>query len=183
VPICLRGDLVAEVEDFERQLAVVVAGPDDGRMVGTKLSEKRLAEAITALEEQMRESTVVFRLRALTPARWAALTAEHPPRKGEDGNVDDRDYIGVNKDTFFPELVRQSVVAPVLDDADWAILFGEVEPGPADGEDTDSGAGGHGLTDGQFDALCGAAWALNKRTVDVPFSLAASRILRKPEPE
>src|SRR5690606_31840899 len=74
--------------------------------------------------------------------------------------VDERDkYIGVNTDTFFPALIRRSTVEPELDDEDWDLLLNER------------------LTSRQFDDLANAAGSLNRRGVDVAFSLAASRIL------
>lgn len=168
VPLCLRGDLVAVHEGLERDLAEVIVGPQDDRLTGANVKAKRIGAQIEKLEKQMRDSTLVLRLRALSPSRWAELTAEHPPRKADDGTVNDRDVIGVNSSTFFDALIRESVVEPVLDDEDWDLLLGEGE---------------HGLTEGQHDTLSGAAWTLNKRDVDVPFSRAASRLSRKPVSE
>lgn len=182
VPICLRGDLVAQFEELDRQLAEAAtrsaAKPNDTRLANPAVAEgQRLAEAMLALQDQMRSSTVMFRLRALAPKRWQELTAEHPPRKGDDGKVHEEDQTGVNMATFFEPLLRESVVDPVLDDDDWVLLYGRDEPDPNDPD-----AGHHGLSDAQFDLLSGAAWSLNRRVVDVPFSSAASRILRNSEP-
>jgi len=49
-------------------------------------------------------------------------------------------------------------------------------------DDEDWAALDQSLTSRQFDDLSDAAWSLNRREVDVPFSRAASRILRS-EPE
>lgn len=169
VPVCLRGDLQAEFEDLERALAELNAAraPADTRLSGHRPG-RDIAEAIEALREAMRSATVVFRLRALSPRAWDDLVAAHPPRKTEDGGVDPRDYSGVNVDTFFPPLVRACVIYPGLDDQDWETLLG-------DGE--------HGLSNRQFDELAGAAWTVNKGSVDVPFSRAASRLIQGSEPE
>ncbi|MEU4782841.1 hypothetical protein [Micromonospora sp. NPDC023633] len=158
VPICLRGDLVAEFEDLERQLedelrtpAVSLEGDGSGA----------IADRMEALRAEMQAHTYPFRLRAMARPAWRAFVAAHPPRKDDAGEVDERDrIIGVNIETFYPALVRASVVDPQLDDAQWARLLDEV------------------LTDRQFDELANAAWGLNRREVDVPFSPAASRMTR-----
>lgn len=164
VPICLRADLVAEIEAAERDLTEAQRAPRDSLAAGSRVRE--LAERIEALRERMQEHTISFRLRALPRPRWRELIAEHPPRKGEDGSVDERDkYIGVDTSTFYEAMIRACVVEPELDDDDWRILL----------EDS--------LTDRQFDELATAAWALNRHEVDIPFSLAASRVIRSSEPE
>lgn len=177
VPICLRGDLAAELALLERQLAdataaAVAAKPvqDDRLNTPRDPRQQELAERIIALQQEMAASTVQFRLRALAPRRWHDLVAEHPPRKAADGSVDDRDRSGFHADTFWPALVRESVVAPVIDGDTWTLLL----------EGDEDGAG---LSDGQYDALCTAAWNLNRRQVDVPFSRAASAILRSSSPK
>jgi hypothetical protein len=179
VPICLRGDLVAEFEDLERQLEDDVnrATPLDKRL-GQTPPGHATAEKMLALREQMGASTVVFRLRALAPSRWAELRAEHPPRKAEDGSELDADSLGINIETFFKPLVRESVVYPVLTDTAWSMLLGEEDDDPDDPD-----AGTRGLSNRQFEDLSGAAWVLNRAEVSIPFSRAASRILASLEPE
>lgn len=160
VPICLRGDLTAEFEELERQLEDAQRNPHASLedVAGTA----GIAERMEELREDMIAHTYQFRLRAMTRPRWRTFIAEHPPRKDEEsGEVDERDrYVGVNTDTFYPALVRASVVDPQLDDAEWSLLLDQA------------------LTDRQFDTLSSAAWGLNRRDVDVPFSLAASRMTR-----
>ncbi|MCX4470446.1 hypothetical protein OOK41_09020 [Micromonospora sp. NBC_01655] len=157
VPVCLRGDLTAEFEDLERQL-------DDAlRTLTTSIEgdgSAAIAECMEALREQMAAHTYQFRLRAMTRPRWHQFIGEHPPRK--DGNeIDARDRVrGVNIETFFPALVRESVIDPVLDEQEWTLLLDEA------------------LTDRQFDELASAAWDLNRGGVDIPFSPVASRMTR-----
>lgn len=163
VPVCLHADLVAEMEQAERDLTDAQRQPADSLAAGGKARE--IAERIETLRQQMVDHTVEFVLRAMPRPEWKAFVAEHPPRKDDKGEVDERDrYTGINSETFYDALVRRSVVEPELDDEDWSLLLGEK------------------LTDRQFDTLADAAWALNRRDVDVPFSLAASRILRTSEP-
>ncbi|MGC5033082.1 hypothetical protein [Micromonospora sp. DT229] len=157
VPICLRGDLVAEFEDLERQLTEALQASTDSL---EKAAPEGIAERMEQLRQEMRDETEIFRLRAMPRPRWRAFIAEHPPRKGEDGEVDERDRAtGVNMDTFYEALIQESVIAPVIDAEDWPVLI-------------------EALTSRQFDELADAAWGLNRREVDIPFSPAASRMIR-----
>ncbi|HEY9414675.1 MAG TPA: hypothetical protein VIQ30_07955 [Pseudonocardia sp.] len=157
VPICLRGDLTAEFENLDQQLEEALRTP------ATSLEgdgSAAIAEQIEALRAEMQAHTYRFRLRAMPHPRWREFCAEHPPRKDDDEKIDERDrLLGVNTETFWPALVRRSVVDPELSDTEWATL-------------------GEALTDRQFSDLADAAWALNRRDVDVPFSPAASRMTR-----
>jgi hypothetical protein len=158
VPICLRGDLVAEWEAAERDLERAQKQRSDSKEGGADVSA--LIERIEQLQAEMSEHTDNFRLRALPRHRFRELVLAHPPRvDGDDGELRREDrQLGVNRDTFFPELIRASVVEPVLDDADWDALIG------------DDGI----LTDRQFGDLEDAAWFLNRGEVAVPFSHVAS---------
>lgn len=163
VPVCMHADLTAEHEDLERQLDKALTAPRDSLAAGSNATE--LSEKIQALEEQMQAHTVTFKLQALRRPKWKALVDDYPPRRADDGTVDERDkYIGVGPD-FFPAMIRACAVEPELPDEVWQLLFEEK------------------LTDRQFDELSNAAWALNRRDVDVPFSRAASRIRENSEPE
>ncbi|WP_329013239.1 hypothetical protein OG271_04040 [Micromonospora rifamycinica] len=158
VPICLRGDLTAEFEALERQLDEALRKPADS-LAGD--GSGGIAEQMETLRAEMQQHTYPVRLRAMTRPAWRQFVADHPPRKGDDGEVDERDRVrGVNVDTFFAALVRTSIVDPPLDDAQWERLNDEV------------------LTDYQFGELSSAAWALNRGEVDIPFSPAASRMTR-----
>ncbi|MFL6138799.1 MAG: hypothetical protein ACJ74O_13500 [Frankiaceae bacterium] len=153
VPICLRGDLQARFELAERQLA-------DGQRQGGSDSlasgadARRIAEQIEALSGEMTAATVTFTLRAMPRPDWRAFVAKHPPRDG----VKEDAALGLNNDTFWDALIRDSVIDPQLDDARWAKLA------PV-------------LTDGQYDRLTDAAWALNRRDVVPPRSRAASAVI------
>lgn len=158
VPTCLRGDLAAEHEWLNDQLELLEKKAVDS-LAGNGGAE--LAEQITALEDEMRESTYPIRLRALPKPEFRALMAEYPPPVDADGkqtNELDRFY-GFDTDNGFETLVRRSVVDPEMDDAEFAALVGK-------------------LTTNQFDSLAVVAWQLNKGDIDVPFSRAASRLNR-----
>lgn len=160
VPICMRADLEAEVTELERQIvqlqtqAQVEATSLAGPQRPPELLE--LARQQEALREQMREATIPFRLRALPPRRWTELLAKFPPRKGNKN--DERN--GVNVDEHAEVMVRECLVFPKLSDSQWMHLL------------TDA------LSDGSWNKLVQAAWNVNQRDADVPFSLAGWQILR-----
>ena len=175
VPICLRGDLQAQFEQAERDLAEAQRRPVDS-LAGT--GTRAIAERIEALREQMQEHTVDFRLRALHRHAWKALRDKHPPRRKDDGSLDERDaFVGANLDTLFEELIRVSLVEPELDDDDWRTLLGDSDEErrrcEAEGLPVEEGT----LTDRQWNQLADAAWTLNRGEVSVPFSRAASKIM------
>ncbi len=165
VEICLRGDLVGEIERLDRELVGASKAPSSGMEDGANLRE--IAERIEALREEMAadDNSHTFVLRALPGPKYRALKAEHPPRLDDDGRVDDRDRIlGANIDTLAEPLVRASIVDPVLDDATWEQVNNQ-------------------LTDGQFDQLVLTALSVNGGGVSIPFSRAASLVMRSTAPE
>jgi hypothetical protein len=153
VPICLRGDLQARFEELERQLVAAQRDTSDSLAAGSRPRE--LAEQIEALRREMADHTVTFTLRAVPRRAWTKLVADHPPR--EDNQVDR--VLGVNEETFISVLIREATVDPELTDDQWDLLDEK-------------------LTEFQWQKLFNAAWSLNARDVDVPFSHAASTILR-----
>lgn len=160
VEICLHPDLMAELQDLERQLEEADARHrSSGSLAGGDRVE--IAQKMEAVRERMKAHTVKFRLRAVPRRRWTALVAEHPPRPGVERDT----VMGLNEETFFEAMVRECTVEPDLDDKDWATLLDEA------------------LSDAQWGVLTNAAWAVNARDVDVPFSRAASRILQTSAPE
>lgn len=181
VPVCLRGDLTAEFEDLERQLAEAQRTPSLS-LEGDGSAD--LAARIEALRAEMREHTEDFVLRAKPRQEWRAFLAAYPPRQDAEGNIDERDRGAIiNMGTFWHALIRESVVSPELDDEDWRLLLGDDEEERERREKAGEPVEGGKLTDRQFEQLTDTAWALNRRDVDVPFSLAASRMMRSSSPE
>lgn len=109
------------------------------------------------LHEALKKYVKIFILRALPSTDWNRLMEQHPPRKNAStGKLDERDAEGFNSSTYFPELVRRSIVShDMLDDGRWAKF-----------NDT--------ISDAQFDRLVKAAVEVNRRDEDIPFSLLAS---------
>jgi hypothetical protein len=165
VEVCLRAKLVAEFEDLERRLKVVIQDRD-GDEFGGSGEATRLARRMEELREEMRQGTAVFWLRSIGPIRSGSLMAEHPPR---DGNEDDR-RLGYNPETFYPAIIRaccyaikqdgETLQASDLTDEDWQHLFRR-------------------LSYKQFDNLFGAAWLLDHGDVSVPTSPLASLISQR----
>lgn len=158
VSLCVRGDLVAQLQDLQRQLVDAerdqeTAGSLDGGQAVV------LAGQIEALRDEMAEHMLDLTVRALPRRKWDALVAQHPAQEGNDAHR----TLGMNPDTFFDALLRISVL-PALDDDDWAQL-----------EET--------LSTGQWQELNNTAWLVNQRDVSVPFSQRASRILASSAPE
>ncbi len=159
VTLCLRGDLQADFEELQRQLTKAQDAPRDSIDDGGDAVE--LAEQIEALRGQMESHTVTFRMRALPRRRWRELWTAHP---GRDGDNRDRVMGGVNMDTFPEALLRECCIEPALTPGQWDRIL-----------DT--------ISDQQYDDLATMAWNANRSSVDVPFSPAASRILRNSAPE
>lgn len=183
VHLCLRADLVAEHEELDGQLSKLVDKPV-AKFAGDGRGE--LKQRIEALEAEMTAATYPFRFRALPKPAWRAFVAAHPPRKDDAGEVDEADaLIGVNRETFFDVLVRRCCIDPVLDDQGWRKLLGDSEAEQARltaaGREHEIEEGK--LTDRQLDRLSDAAWGINRRDIDVPFSRAASRLNQTSEPE
>lgn len=177
VPICLRGDLQASFEQAERELAEVERSKASDSLAGN--GSRAIAERIDALRQDMRENTVEFRFRALHRHVWKALRDRHPPRLKEDGKPDERDiFVGVNMETIFDDLIRSCLVEPELDEEDWRVLLGDTDEDrarlEAEGKPVEEGT----LTDRQWNQLADCAWTLNRGEVSIPFSRAASKILR-----
>lgn len=152
-PVCVEPDLVAEYEqlvemrDAAKQAgATSMAGPDTAG----------IDEQIADVQKRMAAATVTLRLRALGRRRWRELRDEHPPRKDDEGNVLPADILGVNYESFFNALLRESIVEPTLDDETLDLLLDER------------------LTDRQWNDLTDVAWNLNEARISVPFSPAAS---------
>lgn len=172
VEICLRGDLVAELEDLERQAEQArtkhVPSKEDATVA-------QLVEQIRALQEQMRDATEVFRLRALSPRRYRALREQHPPRRDAAGEPDRGDAsLGFNRDTFLHALIPLCTVSPELTGEQWRQLLGDSETVAAELEaagKADEIVDGL-LTYSQFLELANVCWMLNEGDVSVPFSPA-----------
>jgi hypothetical protein len=157
IPLCLNAELQAEYEESERQLDESIKKAPDS-LAGNGAGA--IADRMNALREQMMADTWDFRVKAVPRRRFTALMAEHPPTEG---NADEKSQ-GYS-DTLFDALIRECTVEPKLDADDWAELLGD---------DSHDGK----LSNAQFTLLSNAAWLVNRRDIDVPFSHAVSQHLR-----
>jgi hypothetical protein len=156
VPICFRGDLVARIEDLERELEQVqnAADADDRLASPERAKARQIAETLEQARADMQAASIVFRLRGLSKPEWDALTLKHPPR--DDDQVDRA--LGFNRVTLLPVLVRKCLVDQVpADDAEWARLVDV-------------------MSSGQFDKLADGAYGVSATDVVIPFSLRASAL-------
>lgn len=163
--LCVRGDLVAEFENLDRERAEAEAQTSTDSLAGGGGKAREIAERMEKLRELMRESSILARLRAMPRKTFNNLVAQHPPRRDDDGQVNPDDSIGVNVTTFFDPLIRACWVDPVIEPARFTRLLDEI------------------LSDRQYDELGTVAWAVNRGEVDIPFSYAAYRLLHPSEAE
>jgi len=176
VAVCLRGDLVQKLHELEQTRIDILGTAAMDSMLGPPDTSEVDAE-IEKVKEEQRAHTFDFRLRELDYRRWDKLETSHPPRDGHNERV--------NPDTFFPALIRASVVEPRLDNEDWADLLGvrRTHPGdcPSDTETDNEHCTCRDavLSKSQFGMLTDTAVALNgRKDAAVPFSAIAS-ILRQ----
>lgn len=85
VTVMLDGEKAAE-RDALIEATQAAEPPIDARLGADPAKEAR--KRLAALEDEMRESLVTFRIRALPTDKWNALTAQHTPRK--DNLLDER---------------------------------------------------------------------------------------------
>jgi hypothetical protein len=147
VELCLRGDLVARIEDLERDLRTALTNQ---HTMADRAKSRKVAEQIEAVRTEMHDSAVVFRFRGLNRRAWVDLLAEHEPRKD---NAEDAEW-GYNTDTFFPALLRACLIDPEVDEEQWERLESV-------------------MTAKQFDELVDVALTVSRRSVDIPFSFAS----------
>jgi hypothetical protein len=147
--LCLAGDLVAELESLERQLAD--AGSDTWRPDSLASEDPRtvLAKKVGAARGKVRKSYTEFKFQSLGDRAFSDLIAAHPPQ--EKGQAWD-------PATFPKALVSASSIDPVMSPEQVAELF-EI------------------LNDGQRSELCHGAYDVNAEAPGIPFSLSASGIL------
>lgn len=155
VSVCLRGDLIADIQELERELEAMVKAEATDKRMSSKSGQKAKADEIQAKQAEMAEESISFRLRALTATRWRELARKYPPPK------DDTAKLGVDLIPFMGEAIPLSVVSPDdMDDEDWETF-------------TDN------VPSSELSKLMSAVWELNTEGVDIPKSLIASVVSRR----
>lgn len=153
VPICLRGDLAAQVQELEQQLEKAKQPAGSASLAGD--GSRAIAQQIEAVREQMAAASATFRLSALSRRQFDEFIVEHPARAEDRMDM----VAGYNRETMGPALIRRCLEHPKLTDAQWERLSDV-------------------LTPGEWARLDKAASELNFKEISVPFSSAASKILR-----
>jgi hypothetical protein len=155
IPICLRLDIMAEIEELERKINSAQGNAvDDMRMSGPGDDAAGYAERIRELEALGAQYTVDLRVEALDRKVWPAKVAQFTEDDGE-GNS---------------KLDLAALVVHVLS-IPGVIVSPEMTAGQRD-ELID------GLTDGQWETVMKSVFDLNRRTVSVGKSLTASLVTR-----
>lgn len=116
VELCLRGDLVADLEQATRDLALARDHDAD-----TTAAEARVMDARRA----MAAAVLVVRFEAIPRREWLAILGEHPAR--DDSPTDQR--VGFNADTFYEAIVRRAWAAPEVTPADLDALLAALNDG------------------------------------------------------
>lgn len=151
VPICMRLDVLADIEEREREIKRLKSDNDDGdvRMVSSnETTAADLADQIRELEAEAQRYTIDLRLTAVDRKHWNAKVDEHTERN--DDGESKLDLSGLAED-LFPD----SLVSPAMG-AEQRTRFLA------------------GLSEGQWESVLQAIWDLNRRTVTVGKSLTAS---------
>jgi hypothetical protein len=155
VAVCLRGDLVAEMELLETELAqarttdMLTNEPDRAPVI---------AQSIEDVQQQIVAATRTFRFRALPGRDWADLIAQYPPSK--DQRTDGWDY---DPATFPVYAVAACAVDPVMTPTKAQQLYGKISTG-------------------QWTKLWRAVMAANAGEDRLPKSVAATVSLPPSEP-
>jgi hypothetical protein len=156
VRICLKGKLVGEHEDLERQLSE--AQVNAVATMGGTAKTAELAQQIRDLEQQMDAASVVFRVRGISYFEREEWLKANPPREG----VEER----FNPLTGAPSLIAACLVEPAATVEQARRLMEKAGTG-------------------QADKLFSACLQAIGEDGAVPFSVAASATLRAlaPKPE
>lgn len=164
VELCLDLEKRAEWEALEVRREELRKSPGDSRLTGGPLTE--VAREITQLEQEMRDATVVFTLRALPRKEWSDAKTAHPPRKDDESDK----VLGFNEATIFDDIIPASIEKVVgpdgeeveWDDAKWEPLADE-------------------MTTLQYQDFKNAVFALNvgEAAARLPKSLGASLVMAR----
>lgn len=148
VAVFLAGDVVAEIERLERQLAEASDGPWKADSLAATDPTKAIAEKIAAARKRLKASEAEFRFRALPDDQWSDLLAAHP---GKEDQLFD-------PGTFPRALIAACCVDPVMTAEQVDRLFGV-------------------LNQAQRNEVFDGAYGVNTEGTSVPFSVTASAIL------
>jgi len=152
VPINLRGDLIAEVQELNEELGELrTRNVGDQRMAeNPRITE--IIERIDAINAEADESELELRLQAVPGERWRKAIADNPPSDSEKDEGYLADTHAVARDVF-PE----SIVSPEMDADDVEALLDV-------------------LANAQWELIANTIWQLNGGDNKIPFSRLASQL-------
>jgi hypothetical protein len=159
--LCLRGDLVRELEQLERDLAAARRADEE---TNEPNKAPAIARRIRDIEAEMRNSETEFTFQAIGKSAWRDLLAEHPPSK-------EQKDLGFSHD---PETFAVAAMARSL-----------IDPYPGEGEEAEAEVQAlvEKLTTLQLGKLWTTCMSANVDGGNAPGeSLAASAVLRAFEP-
>lgn len=150
IPICLRLDVLAEIEELERSIqAEPDAAEDDLRIVDVS-NKTQYAEKIRELEAIAHQYTVDLRVEALERQQWSDEVGTYT--ETQDNGDTKLNIAGLVEHVL---TLPGVITAPVMSTDQIRNLIA-------------------GLSDGQWERVMNDVFNLNRRTVDVGKSLTAS---------
>jgi hypothetical protein len=152
VQLCLRGDLTAPYVELEQRLRTASRTSES---LGKKSDAVVIAEQMRALEAEMAAASTTFVLEAMHPKAFSDFVATQPERAKDETD----EALGERLFGWAAELVARSVVEPVQMTAEQVGELCDV------------------LSNGQWNELSNAAWALNRQDVAIPSSVAVSALI------
>ena len=160
VRVCVRGDLVAQLERLEADL---VEARDADENENRHPKAPKIAKQIEELQAVARGHEVEFVFRSIGRKAWSDLVSQHPPTKKQKAELKGNQRLEWNPETFPIAAVAESCIKPagVTEDAVQRIA--------------------DEWTHGQWQLLWNACLAANIKVNDVPSSVAASAILHGSE--
>lgn len=157
VAVYMAGDLVADLERLERQLAEASEGTWRPNSMADTDPTRDIAEKIKATRDKLKASEVEFRFRALPEwsddpeiPTWSGLLAAHPPQDPEKEIF--------NPKTFPRALIAACAADPVMAPEQVDHLFAV-------------------LNQAQRNEIFDGAYEVNTEGTSLPFSVSASAIL------
>lgn len=165
VPLCVNANLRADhdraVQHLDEVRRVDAADPREN-----STAVREAAEAVQAIEREMREHTVSFTLQALPRKKWAEFTAAHPPRPDNETDklvdVDQSALDGAIVQMITEVKAHDGSDVPFTPAEDWVPLADE-------------------MSDGQWTQFALVVLALNNSSPAAPFSPAASLAIQRSE--
>lgn len=164
VPICLRADVLGEIQELEQKLNSMASDESDPRMVPVEAGDPvAMAQRIRELEAEAAQYTIPVRLQALPRRGWNALvdrTKVVDETTGQSdlnvGTLAETAFMGFDHDGQF----HTTLVSPEMDE-DQKVRFLA------------------GLSEAQWEQIVKATWDLNRTVTTVGKSVTASRVLTR----